>query len=193
MAISKSLRFEILRRDGHACHYCGAKAPDVALAVDHVVPVSLGGIDSPDNLVTSCTSCNSGKGNTPPDAALVAEIDEAAAKYEAALARAQQTMSQRQAEQDALVADFMALWGEQMPAFAQYGHGDLPGPERLAYTLEMFLAKGLPWNVILGCISIAAGASQVAQRSRFRYFCGVCNVKIRELHALAADLAEEGP
>ncbi|AWN05089.1 HNH endonuclease [Gordonia phage Easley] len=40
MAVSKRLRYEILRRDNHTCRYCGATAPDVPLTVDHVVPVS---------------------------------------------------------------------------------------------------------------------------------------------------------
>lgn len=37
--VSKSLRFQILRRDGHRCHYCGNSPPDVKLAVDHILPV----------------------------------------------------------------------------------------------------------------------------------------------------------
>lgn len=36
MAVSKRTRFEVLRRDGHICQYCGEKAPDVTLHVDHV-------------------------------------------------------------------------------------------------------------------------------------------------------------
>lgn len=54
MAISKRLRFEVLRRDNHMCRYCGRGAPDVALTVDHVVPVALGGHSDPTNLVTAC-------------------------------------------------------------------------------------------------------------------------------------------
>jgi hypothetical protein len=61
MAVSKRLRYEILRRDNHTCRYCGASAPDVPLRVDHVTPVALGGSDKPDNLVASCEACNSGK------------------------------------------------------------------------------------------------------------------------------------
>lgn len=64
MAVSKRLRYEILRRDSHTCRYCGASAPDVPLRVDHVTPVALGGTDTPANLVTSCEPCNSGKTST---------------------------------------------------------------------------------------------------------------------------------
>ena len=61
MSISKRLRFEILNRDAFTCRYCGRKAPDVALEVDHVYPRSKGGGDHPDNLVTACYACNRGK------------------------------------------------------------------------------------------------------------------------------------
>ncbi|MGW6578921.1 HNH endonuclease [Streptomyces globisporus] len=64
MAVSKRLRYEILRRDKHACRYCGATAPDVPLRVDHVIPVALGGSDAPENLVAACEPCNSGKTST---------------------------------------------------------------------------------------------------------------------------------
>lgn len=54
-------RMMILERDGFTCQYCGRKAPDVALEVDHVIPVSKGGNNKPNNLVTACHECNSGK------------------------------------------------------------------------------------------------------------------------------------
>lgn len=54
-------RFAILKRDNFACRYCGAKAPDVKLHVDHVHPRSLGGTNDPSNLVTACEDCNMGK------------------------------------------------------------------------------------------------------------------------------------
>ncbi|MGW0904953.1 HNH endonuclease [Streptomyces sp. NPDC002853] len=77
MAVSKRLRYEILRRDNHACRYCGATAPNVKLNVDHVIPTSLGGSDKPDNLVTSCSPCNAGKTSSLPDAQPVADVDQA--------------------------------------------------------------------------------------------------------------------
>ncbi len=60
-AVSKRVRFLILQRDGFTCQYCGARAPDVELQVDHIHPVAAGGTVELDNLVTSCTPCNAGK------------------------------------------------------------------------------------------------------------------------------------
>lgn len=60
-AISKKKRFEVFKRDGFKCQYCGAEAPKVVLHVDHISPVSKGGGNDLLNLVTSCVDCNSGK------------------------------------------------------------------------------------------------------------------------------------
>jgi hypothetical protein len=60
--ISKKLRFEIFKRDNFACQYCGARAPEAVLHVDHIKPVSKGGTNDMLNLVAACSGCNHGKG-----------------------------------------------------------------------------------------------------------------------------------
>lgn len=59
--IGAKLRFQILHRDNFTCRYCGRKAPDVTLHIDHVIPVSQGGLNHIENLVTACEECNFGK------------------------------------------------------------------------------------------------------------------------------------
>ena len=61
MSLSKRTRFEIFKRDGFTCQYCGQRPPDVVLEVDHIDPSSKGGSDEELNLVTSCFDCNRGK------------------------------------------------------------------------------------------------------------------------------------
>ncbi len=61
-SLSKKLRFEVFKRDAFTCQYCGQKAPDVVLHVDHISPVSKGGRNDLLNLITACEGCNSGKG-----------------------------------------------------------------------------------------------------------------------------------
>jgi CRISPR/Cas system Type II protein with McrA/HNH and RuvC-like nuclease domain len=58
-----ALRYEVLERDKFTCQYCGASAPSVILEIDHVVPVVHGGADVAENLVTTCSACNKGKGD----------------------------------------------------------------------------------------------------------------------------------
>lgn len=84
MSVSKRLRFEIFRRDNHACRYCGATASDTKLTIDHVTPTALGGTDGPGNLVTACTDCNSGKSATLPNPQLVADVQQDALRWDLA-------------------------------------------------------------------------------------------------------------
>lgn len=63
--ISTRTRFEIFKRDGFKCAYCGKTPPGVILHVDHVTPVSLGGTSERTNLITSCADCNLGKSDVP--------------------------------------------------------------------------------------------------------------------------------
>lgn len=58
--MNKRERFNVLKRFGFKCVYCGRKPPEVELEVDHRVPRALGGGDG-DNLVASCRDCNRGK------------------------------------------------------------------------------------------------------------------------------------
>lgn len=60
-SLSNKIRFEVFKRDNFTCQYCGVKAPEVVLNVDHIEPVSKGGTNDIYNLVTSCFECNSGK------------------------------------------------------------------------------------------------------------------------------------
>lgn len=59
--IGKRLRFEVLKRDGFRCRYCGATPDQQVLHIDHIIPVVEGGTNDPINLVAACQPCNSGK------------------------------------------------------------------------------------------------------------------------------------
>lgn len=64
-SISLALRYKILSRDRFRCSICGrspAKDPSVELHVDHIIPWSKSGTNSPDNLRALCFHCNLGKG-----------------------------------------------------------------------------------------------------------------------------------
>lgn len=79
--MNSRIRFLVLRRDGFRCRYCGAKAPDVQLHVDHVVPRARGGSSDVANLVTACRQCNLGKGTLDVNAAeqlaaVICELDQ---------------------------------------------------------------------------------------------------------------------
>ncbi|MFV0634701.1 HNH endonuclease [Demequina sp.] len=59
------IRTQIKERDGYACKQCGvsvAAEPHLLLEVDHILPVSKGGLSTPENLQTLCWRCNRSKG-----------------------------------------------------------------------------------------------------------------------------------
>ena len=51
------LRNSILSGDEYTCQYCGSEAS----CVDHVVPLTRGGSNDPENLVACCQPCNVSK------------------------------------------------------------------------------------------------------------------------------------
>lgn len=61
--ISKSKRYKILHRDNFTCQACGRnpKEDGVKLEIDHIIPVSKGGLNNFDNLQVLCRDCNRGK------------------------------------------------------------------------------------------------------------------------------------
>lgn len=110
----KRLRFEIFKRDGFTCQYCGAQPPDVVLVVDHIHPVSKGGDNDPLNLITSCEPCNQGKADKTlgdrivrPDADLLyLETQQEAAEIERYLA----ALEAKQSRVERLVEALTQQW-----------------------------------------------------------------------------------
>ena len=59
-------RLRIYMRDKLRCQYCGEKKAAGELTLDHILPRSRGGDNSPVNIVTACVSCNNRKGDRTP-------------------------------------------------------------------------------------------------------------------------------
>ena len=56
-------RFEFLKKYNFTCQYCGRKAPETQFHIDHIIPISKGGLNNENNLILACDECNIGKGN----------------------------------------------------------------------------------------------------------------------------------
>lgn len=60
----------LFARDDYTCQYCGRNRHQLRgrqfLTRDHVLPVSRGGANDWENVVTSCSTCNNRKGNRLP-------------------------------------------------------------------------------------------------------------------------------
>lgn len=170
VAIPKMLRFEVFKRDGFACQYCGAHPPSVVLHVDHIQPVALDGTNDIDNLITACEPCNLGKGarslsvvpqSLAEKASEVAEREEQLRGYSEIL----------EAKRDRLE---METWRVM---FLLYPTGDSV-PRADFASAKSFIEK-LGVHAVIDAAEIAM-AADVPFKRVFKYFCGVCWNKVRE-------------
>jgi len=193
MAISKRLRFEILRRDGHKCRYCGAGAPDVQLRVDHVVPDALGGKTEPGNLVTACEPCNNGKSSVVLDGPVVDDVERDAFRWARAIQAAALSYELELLERTEQDRDFRAMWDAWSVA------GDkVPLPDDWEQSVRRLRAAGLTNTLLAESIESSMRASGVRIENHFRYFCGVAWRMVTALQERAratvgADHPEERP
>jgi 5-methylcytosine-specific restriction endonuclease McrA len=58
---------KLCKHYNYTCLHCGKREPEIKLTVDHVIPLSVGGTNSIDNIQPLCQSCNSSKGITIAD------------------------------------------------------------------------------------------------------------------------------
>lgn len=171
------LRFEIFKRDKFVCQYCGGKPPESVLVVDHVHPVSKGGSDEQENLITSCERCNQGKGDKPVASELsplvkTMEIEkerfDQLREYESFLS---QKSEQMQKWVSVISDEWIRLDGED-PSKYQIS-------EKQERAVRRFL-KLLPATEIIDALRITFDRLENASpHVQFKYFCAVCWRKSR--------------
>jgi hypothetical protein len=170
--ISKRVRFEVFKRDTFKCQYCGAHPPAALLHVDHIVAVANGGLNDMDNLVTSCDSCNLGKGavslNVVPKsladkAREVSEREEQLAGYHAIL----------EARRDRIEDE---LW--RVAEVIESGSSERGMNRKWTSSIRMFNER-LGVYEVLAAAEIARAKFHYGGNRAFRYFCGICWKKIK--------------
>lgn len=190
MAVSKRLRFEVLRRDNHTCRYCGERGPGVKLVIDHVTPETLGGTDDPANLVTACEPCNSGKSSVPPGAPLVEDVRQDAFRWAAAMKAAIEARAEATLERDHIVNQFYWAWTEWKSGFHKLT-AELPSDyER---SVLIFHDAGLTIDMIRDAVRKAMTTERIDRSQKWRYFCGICWRELDDIREIALSLlaAEE--
>lgn len=168
-SISKKTRFEVFKRDSFTCQYCGAHPPSAVLELDHIYPVAEGGDNGQDNLVTACWDCNRGKGarllsSVPQGLAdKAAEAEEREAQL-AGYSKIMMAIRERIEDEAWMVAE------ELKPGASKgYSRANLESIKRFIQRLG-----------ISECMEAAsiAGSRSGGDGQRFRYFCGICWLKI---------------
>lgn len=101
-------------RDRHVCAYCGGTFADADLTVEHIVPVSRGGLLTWTNVATACRSCNTRKGNRTPEEAHMPllYVPYAVCRNEGFI------LSNRR-----ILADQMAFLQVSLPKHSRWAHG----------------------------------------------------------------------
>lgn len=186
MSVSRRLRFEVLRRDGHTCRYCGKTAEDTELTVDHVVPVALGGADEPSNLVTACQECNAGKAAISPDQEIVENVSDDALRWSAAMERAAEIRAKQRKERDAFIDPIDEAWRDWKDGAGE----EIPRPGNWRQSLSAFFDAGLEREVAIELIQVAMAKPGLYNMKTWRYYCGCCWNAIREQQAIARSLVE---
>jgi hypothetical protein len=171
-AISRKNRFDVFKRDGFCCSYCGAHpSRDVLLEVDHIRPVADGGGNDIDNLVTACWDCNRGKG-----ARLLSSVPQSLED------KAAETL-EREAQIRAFNAVMEAarerreddIWSVAEIFMQRFGDEDIQRT-RLS-SIRMFLDR-LPLSEVLEAMTIAV-EKKYSRVPAFSYFAGICWRKIK--------------
>ena len=193
MSVSKRTRYEVMRRDNFTCRYC--RSDENKLTIDHVVPVSLGGSDAPDNLVAACRDCNSGKSSSTIDSAQVPDVPGDAVRWAVARELVAEQMRRDRAARDQYTEMGLLKWEELG------GPDNLP-PDCMA-TLWKFYELGLPLEECEDAMYLTITNSRVHDWGAWRYFAGICWKKLDEIQVqtlaearvsdeLAAMFGEEG-
>lgn len=164
--ISKRTRFDVFKRDGFCCQYCGQKPPTVVLEIDHIHPVSEGGGNSKDNLITACFDCNRGKSNNllttmPESLQERAQFLQEKQDQLKAYSRLLKSIKKQEAE---------AVGGVEL-AFQEY-YGDMSFTVKFRESVRQFLEK-LPYDVVENAMHRACNKTNDSSNAT-KYFCGIC-------------------
>lgn len=172
-SISKKTRFEVFKRDGFSCQYCGAHPPTVILEPDHINPVCNGGNNHMHNLITSCFNCNRGKAGNLLTAIPKSLKDKAAEISE----REEQIAGYRNVIQASLDRIEDDLW---TVADALVEGSSKSGMRRdWLQSIKTFNSK-LPLHVVVDSAEIARAKFNYSGNKVFAYFCGICWNRIKE-------------
>lgn len=172
LSLSNKLRFEVFKRDGFHCVYCGSHPPTVVLECDHVIPVSKGGLNEIDNLVTSCFNCNRGKFNN-----LLTDVPQSLAE------RAKEVK-----EREAQIAGYEAIMREKrerlegqaqeiLDAICEFYYRD--GIPKVDFTSIKRFVDTLGLSEVIEAVNISNTKFPRSYRNFFPYFCGICWKKIK--------------
>lgn len=165
------MRFDVFKRDGFKCMYCGKVPPSAVLEVDHITPVCKGGKNRMDNLVTACFECNRGKAGVE-----LSVVPESLAEKAARIKESESQLKafrriidkQRQRIEEDAWAVIRALYGELTDSISK----------KTFQTVMTFIGK-LPYESVMYAADVASTKFPWNESRRLKYFCGICWIMIK--------------
>jgi hypothetical protein len=155
--------------------------PNVVLEVDHILPVSKGGDNSSDNLITACYDCNRGKSNEtldnisqPIQERLKEEIELRIERQKQIKMFDKQLRKLKEDQKKALEEIGIYWWNNWLEDGEKSGTMIFSIGGKSEASIKTFL-KYLTPEQIKECIDITISRDDINfERISFKYFCGVC-------------------
>jgi len=169
---SKRMRFEAFKRDGFQCGYCGRTPPVVILEADHVIPISKGGEDKLENIITSCLDCNRGKSNillTNIPSPLIENFS-AIKEREKQLRAYEKFLKKIRDREDRQINEIDRIYSEKFDEWCL-------SESFKAGTVRKFLRR-LPYETVREAMELACSRMSDSEIA-IKYFCGVCWKRIK--------------
>jgi len=175
MSISKKIRFEVFKRDGFRCAYCGQTPPAVILEADHIDPKSKGGKDDINNLITACFDCNRGKTNIKLDKLPPKLSDnlEVLKEQEAQIKEYRKYIKKIEARKANDINKIGEIYTEQYPGWMFTDTFE-------KVSLKRFL-DSLPVHEVEDSLHKAISKFPTDKDKVIKYFCGICWNKIKAI------------
>lgn len=171
-AISKKLRFEVLKRDSFTCQYCSARPPKVPLEIDHIIPVCNGGKNHIDNLITSCFDCNRGKAGNELTSIPKTILEKSEGK-KLALKQYKEYQEILRHERMQIEADIDTVESIYTSAF-----NDFIFNSKFRISVKKFIEE-LGIDIVIDAMETACNRIY-HEENALKYFCGICWTQIRE-------------
>ena len=175
MSISKKLRFDIFKRDGFLCGYCGRTPPSVVLEIDHIKPKVSGGLDDINNLLTACFDCNRGKKAVPLSSIPKSIIENlnVLREREAQSAAYNRFIRKIKDKENVWITKLNEIYTRTFPGWEL-------SPSFKNGSLRNTFFKKLPFPEIEEAMEIACDRKRRDQKNCIRYFCGIVWKKINK-------------
>ena len=165
---SRKIRFDVFKRDGFKCQYCGRTPPAVILELDHIIPKSKAGPENINNYITACFDCNRGKGKHKLDTIPLGISDnvESIKERRRQLKAFNRLIEQQEQEYEDGIQAINEVFSDSFP-------NKEPTDKFNRISTKRFLSL-LPLAKVQDAMALACSIKSDDPEKAILYFCGIC-------------------